>query len=177
MLAAEEPSDLETAVQLAREFNLKFVLNHVSYSQPILDEVAKLHVPVIVGPIYRNPKAEERYDAVYSLPGQLVKRGVKIAFASFEAHNSRNLPYQAGFASAFGLPYAEALRAITLSPAEIWGLADRLGSLDVGKVANLVVANGDPLDVKTDVKQVYIEGEAIPMVSRQTRLREEYGGK
>jgi len=174
VLAAQGPSDLETAVQLAREFNLKFVLNHISHSQKVLDYVASLNVPVIVGPIYETPKAEERYDAVYSLPAQLYKRGVKIAFASFDAHNVRNLPYQAGFATAFGLPYDEALRAITLNPAEIWGVADRLGSLDVGKTANVVIANGDPLDLKTEVKQVFIEGREIPMTSRQTRLRDQY---
>jgi imidazolonepropionase-like amidohydrolase len=89
----------------------------------------------------------------------------------------RNLPYQAGFATAFGLPYDEALKAITLNPAEIWGVADQLGSLDVGKVANVVIANGDPLDMKTDVKQIYIRGEAIPMTSRQTRLRDRYSGR
>jgi len=174
VLAAQGPSDLETAVQLAREFNLKFVLNHISHSQPVLDYVASLKVPVIVGPIYETPKAEERYDVVYSLPAQLYKRGVKIAFASFDAHNVRNLPYQAGFATAFGLPYDEALKAITLNAAEIWGVADKLGSLDVGKTANVVVANGDPLDLKTEVKQVFIEGREIPMTSRQTRLRDQY---
>lgn len=174
VLAAVEASDLETAVHLAHEFNLKFVLNHISHSQAILDEVANLKVPVIVGPIYEDPKPEERYDAVYSLPSELAKRGVKIAFASFDAHNTRNLPYQAGYATAFGLPYDEALKAVTLNAAEIWGVADKLGSLDVGKVANVVVANGDPLDVRTDVKQVYIGGQAIPMTSRQTRLRDEY---
>ena len=174
VLAAQGPSDLETAVQLAHEFNLKFVLSHISHSQPVLDYVASLKVPVIVGPIYETPKAEERYDAVYSLPAQLYKRGVKIAFASFDAHNVRNLPYQAGFATAFGLPYDEALKAITLNAAEIWGIADKLGSLDVGKTANVVVANGDPLDVKTEVKAVFIEGREIPMTSRQTRLRDQY---
>src|SRR5205807_10045629 len=170
-------SDLAAAGNLARECNLKFVLNHISHSQPVLDYVASLKAPVIVGPIYEAPKPQERYDAVYSLPGQLVKRGVKIAFASYDAHNVRNLPYQAGFASAFGLSYDEALKAITLNPAEIWGVADKLGSLDVGKLANVVVASGDPLDVKTDVKQVFINGESIPMVSHQTRLRDQYGGK
>ena len=174
VLAAENPSDLETAVSLANDFKLKFVLNHISHSQPVLDYVASLKVPVIVGPIYEAPKDDERYDAVYSLPAQLYKRGVKIAFASYSAHNVRNLPDAAGFATAFGLPYDEALKAITLNPAEIWGVADKLGSLDVGKTANVVVANGDPLDIKTDVKQVYIEGKAIPMTSRQTRLRDEY---
>ncbi len=177
VLAAEEPSDLETAVGLAKEFNLKFVLNHISYSQPVLDYVASLKVPVIVGPIYENPKPDERFDAVYSLPAQLYKRGVKIAFASYDAHQVRNLPYQAGFAVAFGLPYDEALKAVTLNPAEMWGVADKLGSLDVGKTANVVVSTGDPLDVATDVKQVYIEGKAVPMTDRQTRLRDRYSSQ
>ena len=177
VLAAEGPSDLETAVALAKEFHLKFVLNHISHSQPVLDYVGNLKVPVIVGPIYEEPKPDERYDAVYRLPAQLYQRGVKIAFASFDAHQVRSLPYQAGYAVAFGLPYDEALKAITLHPAEIWGLADQLGSLDVGKTANVVVANGDPLEVTTDVKQVFIAGQEIPMTSRQTRLRDQYSGK
>jgi imidazolonepropionase-like amidohydrolase len=174
VLAAESPSDLQTAVSLANEFKLKFVLNHISHSQPVLDYVASLKVPVIVGPIYEAPKEDERYDTVYSLPAQLYKRGVKIAFASYSAHNVRNLPDQAGFATAFGLPYDEALKAITLNAAEIWGVADQLGSLDVGKTANVVVANGDPLDIKTDVKQVFIAGREVPMTDRQVHLRDEY---
>jgi imidazolonepropionase-like amidohydrolase len=174
VLAAESPSDLETAVSLANEFKLKFVLNHISHSQPVLDYVAGLKVPVIVGPIYRAPKEDERYDTVYSLPAQLYKRGVKIVFASYSAHNVRNLPDQAGFATAFGLPYDEALKAITLNAAEIWGVAQQLGSLDVGKTANVAVANGDPLDVKTDVKRVFIAGREVPMSDRQVRLRDEY---
>ena len=177
VLAAEEANDLQTAVSLAHEFNLKFVLNHISHSQSVLDYVAGLKVPVIVGPIYEDPKPYERYDTVYSLPAQLYKRGVKIVFASFDAHNVRNLPYQAGFATAFGLPYDEALRAITLNAAETWGVADQLGSLDAGKAANVVVATGDPLDLRTDVKQVFIAGKEIPMTSRQTRLRDQYSGQ
>ncbi len=177
VLAAKDASDLQTAVSLAREFNLKFVLNHISHSQRVLDYVASLNVPVIVGPIYEDPKDFERYDAVYKLPAELNKRGVKIAFASYDAHAVRNLPYAAGYATAFGLPHDQALRAITLTPAEIWGVADRLGSLDVGKTANVVVANGDPLDVKTDVKRVFIDGKQIPMTSRQTELRDRYSGQ
>jgi imidazolonepropionase-like amidohydrolase len=177
VLTAEEANDLQTAVGLAHEFNLKFVLNGISHAQSVLDYVASLKVPVIVGPIYEDPKPNERYDAVYSLPAQLSKRGVKIAFASYDSHNSRNLPYQAGFATAFGLPYDEALKAVTLNAAEIWGVADRLGSLDVGKTANVVAANGDPLDMKTDVKLVFIQGKEIPMTSRQTQLRDEYSAQ
>ena len=177
VLAADESSDLQAAVNLAHEFNLKFILNHISHSQSVLDYVASLKVPVIVGPIYEAPKPDERFDAVYSLPAQLYRRGVKIALASYDSHNARNLPYAAGFATGFGLPYEEALKAITLNAAEIWGLSDTLGSLDVGKNANVVVANGDPLDVKTDVKFVFIDGQEIPLTSRQTRLRDEYSGK
>ena len=174
VLAANSPSDLETAVNLANEFKLKFVLNHISHSQPVLDYVATLKVPVIVGPIYEAPKDDERYDAVYSLPAQLYKRGVKVVFASYSSHNVRNLPDAAGYATVFGLPYDEALKAITINPAEVWRVADKLGSLEAGKMANVVVANGDPLDVKTDVKRVFIEGKEIPMTSRQTWLRDQY---
>ena len=80
----------------------------------------------------------------------------------------------AGYAVAFGLPYDEALKGVTLYPAELWGVDKDLGSLDVGKTANVVVANGDPLDVKTDVKQVYIQGQPVPMVTKQTILRDQY---
>jgi imidazolonepropionase-like amidohydrolase len=175
-----EGYDVESFMKVAQEFHLKVILNHVTRSQEILDEIAAWKVPVIVGPIYDLPRPNERYDAVYMLPAELAKRGVKIAICSGEAggpggaHGVRNLPYSAGFAVAYGLPYDEALKAITLNVAEMYGFGDKLGSLDVGKTANIVLANGDPLDVRTDVKQVYIDGVAQPMVSRQTRLRDEY---
>ena len=150
------------------------VLEGVTRSREILDEIAAYKVPVVFGSIYDNPAADQRYDAVYTLPAELQKRGVKVAFATYGVEFNRNLPYTAGFAVAYGMPYDEALKAITLNPAEIWGVADTLGSLDVGKTANVVIANGDPLDVRTSVKQVYIAGQAIPMETRQTRLRDEY---
>jgi imidazolonepropionase-like amidohydrolase len=180
VIGVYEGYDIETIMALAEEFHLKVVLNHVTHSQEILDKIAAWKVPVIVGSIYDFPRANERYDAVFTLPAELAKRGVKIAISSADAggpvssHSSRNLPYAAGFAVAYGLPYDEALKAITLNVAEMFGFGDKLGSLDVGKTANVVLANGDPLDVRTDVKQVYIQGVAVPMVSRQTKLRDEY---
>jgi imidazolonepropionase-like amidohydrolase len=176
VLAAYEGYEVEVAMGIAKEFHLKVILNHVTHAQDVLDEIAAYHVPVIVGPIYDFPRPDERYDAVFSLPAELQKRGVKIAIATAgrDMGGSRNLPYAAGYAVAYGLPYDEALKAITLNPAEMFGLGDKLGSLDVGKTANVVVANGDPLDVRTSVKQVFIDGNAIPMVSRQTKLRDEY---
>jgi imidazolonepropionase-like amidohydrolase len=174
VLAAEQPNDLLTALELANEFHLKVILNHVTHSASLLDKIAATGLPVIVGPIYEQPKESERYDAVFSLPAQLAKRGVKIAFASYDAHQARNLPYAAGYAVAFGLPADEALKAMTINPAQMWGVDKDLGSLEVGKMANIAVANGDPLDVKTDVKHVFIQGQEIPLVSKQTELRDQY---
>ena len=180
VIGVNEGYDVETIMALAEEFHLKVVLNHVTHSQDVLDKIAAWKVPVIVGSIYDFPRANERYASVFTLPAELAKRGVKIAISSADAggpvssHSSRNLPYAAGFAVAYGLPYDEALKAITLNVAEMFGFGDKLGSLDVGKMANVVLANGDPLDVRTDVKQVYIQGVAVPMVSRQTKLRDEY---
>jgi imidazolonepropionase-like amidohydrolase len=180
VIGVYEGYDVETIMGLAQEFHLKVILDHVTHSQQILDKIAAYKVPVIVGSIYDAPRGNERYDAVYTLPAELARRGVKIAISSADAggpvssHSSRNLPYAAGFAVAYGLPYDEALKAITQNVADMFGFGDKLGSLDVGKTANVVLANGDPLDVRTDVKQVYIQGVAVPMVSRQTKLRDQY---
>ena len=174
VLAAEEANDLQTVLDLAKEYHLKVILNHLSHSSEVLDKVAASGFPVIVGPIYEQPKDWERYDAVYRLPAEMAKRGIKIAFATYDAHNARNLPYAAGYAVGFGLPPDEALQAITLNPAQMFGVDKDLGSLDAGKMANVVVANGDPLDVKTDVKHVFIAGQEIPLVSKQTELRDQY---
>ena len=177
VLGVYEGYDVETAMALAQEFHLKVVLNHVTHAQEVLDKIAVYKVPVIFGPIYDFPGPNERYDAVYAMPAELQKRGVKVILASYGVEFNRNLPYAAGFAVAYGMPYEEALRAITLTPAEVFGMGDKLGSLDVGKTANVVVANGDPLDVRTSVERVFIDGVAVPMVTRQTRLRDEYTPK
>jgi imidazolonepropionase-like amidohydrolase len=174
VLAAEEPNDLQTVLDMAREFHLKVILNHLSHSSEVLDKVAASGFPVIVGPIYEQPKDWERYDAVYRLPAEMAKRGIKIAFATYDSHNARSLPYAAGYAVGFGLPPDEALKAVTLNTAQMFGVDKDLGSLDTGKMANVVVANGDPLDVKTDVKHVFIAGQEIPLVSKQTELRDQY---
>jgi imidazolonepropionase-like amidohydrolase len=174
LILAEEAGDATVASRLAKEFNLRVILAGLTYAHNIFDEIAAAKLPVIVGEIYNTPKNNDRYDAQFRAPAELAKRGVKIAFASYDSHQARNLPYAAGYAVAYGLPYAEALKAVTINPAEIWGVADQFGSLEAGKTANIVVANGDPLDVKTDVKHVFINGKEIPMTNRQTQLRDAY---
>jgi imidazolonepropionase-like amidohydrolase len=176
VLRADEGYEVEVGMGIAQEFHLKVVLSHVTHAQDVLDKIASYHVPVIVGPIYDAPLANERYDAVFSLPAELAKRGVQVAISTGGEGmgDSRNLPYAAGYAVAYGLPYDEALKSITLTPATIFGLGDKLGSLDAGKTANVVIANGDPLDVRTNVEAVFIEGASVPLVSRQTKLRDAY---
>src|SRR5207249_11832271 len=94
-----------------------------------------------------------------------------------EAPHERNLPYEAAMASAFGLPKEEALKAVTLYPAQLLGVDDQLGSLQTGKAATLIVTNGDPLDFPTPIEAAYIDGRKIDLTNRQTRLRDKYKEK
>jgi imidazolonepropionase-like amidohydrolase len=138
--------------------------------------LAQHKVPVVVGPMYELPQNEdERYDLPQEVPGALAKAGVQFAFATFDSAEVRDLPYQAAMAVAYGtLSKEDALKAITLWPAQIWGVADRVGSIEVGKYANLVVTTGDPLEPRTDVKYVFIEGRSIPLESHQHELYEQF---
>jgi imidazolonepropionase-like amidohydrolase len=117
------------------------------------------------------------YDALgirYENAGLLARAGVKVALLETSTENSRNLRQQAGNAVAYGMTWEQALRAVTLTPAETFGVADRYGSLAAGKVANVVVWTGDPFEFSTGVEHVFIRGKEIPLRSRQTELMERY---
>jgi imidazolonepropionase-like amidohydrolase len=123
----------------------------------------------------RLPRKEsDAYDAAYSNPAALHRAGVAFAIVSDDASQSRNLPYEAAMARAFGLPAEAALRAITLSPAEIFGLADHMGSLEPGKDANLFVASGDIMDHRSQVTHVFIDGVEQSLETRHTRLYKQF---
>ena len=159
---------------LADSFGLKVILRGAAEAWQLADTLAARRVPVIVGPTTRSPGADDPYDMIFANPGVLARAGVKIAFQTADASNVRNLPYNAALATAYGLDPDQALRALTLSAAEIWGVADRYGSIEPGKVANLFVTTGDPLDVRSVPRHVFIRGEPIAMSDRHTRLYEQF---
>lgn len=133
-------------------------------------------IPVIVGGTHRFPKrADSPHDHAYTLPARLHEAGVRFCITGAERDgNVRNLAYEAAMAARFGLDEDEALRAITLSPAEILGVSDEYGSIERGKSATLIVTDGDVLEVTTNIERAYIDGRAIEMKSKQTDLRDKY---
>jgi imidazolonepropionase-like amidohydrolase len=136
-------------------------------------QLARDGVPVVVRVLENLPSNFERLGARYENAAILRRAGVQVFLTSGDTHNARNLRQEAGNAVAYGLPHGEALRAVTLYPARLWGLADH-GSLEPGKVANVVVWGGDPLEILTPVEHVFIRGREIPLASRQTQLRDRY---
>jgi len=161
---------------LADSFKLKVVLRGAADSWMLADTLAARKIPVVVGPLVAVPEGDAPYDAVYAYPGVLAKAGVQIAFQTNDGGegDARNLPYNAALATAYGLDPEEALRAITINPARIWGVADRLGSIEPGKVANLFVTTGDPLDVRSQVRHVFIRGQLMPWDDRHTLEYQKY---
>lgn len=176
MIEVNAAKDIQAAVKWVTDRKVKkVVLSGVAEGWRVADEIAKANLPVIAGPVIDIPVREyDRYDQVYANPGMLKKAGVKVAIRTSDSENVRNLPYHAGFAAAYGMSKEDALRAITIDPAEIFGVGDKLGSVEKGKNATLLVCDGDPLETKTQVKYVFIDGWMMPMVSRQTLLYEEF---
>lgn len=176
MVDVNAAKDILAALAWVKDRKIKKVIfSGVAEGWRVGDELAKANVPVITGPVLSLPAHDfDRYDRSYSNAGLMKKAGVKVAIRTMESENVRNLPYHAGFAAAYGLGREEALQAVTIIPAEIFGLKEQLGSIEVGKQANLLVCNGDPFETKTQVKYVFISGWQIPMVNRQTELYEEF---
>lgn len=167
--------DIKAAIAFVGEMKLKAIISGGIEAYKVADQLKAKNIPVIVGPVLRMPVNEDDpYDAAFSNAGLLSKAGVKIAFQTNDSAYSRNLPYHAGMAAAFGLSKEEALKAVTIYPAEIFGVADRIGSIEQGKIANLIVTDGDPLEIRTQIKHLFINGRDIPLTSRHTELYEKY---
>ncbi len=163
------------AIQFAQEEELDAVLYGCTEGWKVAEAIVAAGYPVVVGPVLTVPRSEyDPYEAGYANAGVLHRAGAKVAIMAADGSNVRNTPFHAGFAAAYGLPRLEALRAITLYPAEILGLDDRLGSLTVGKVADVIVTDGDLLEATTAVTHVLVGGEFQDVDNRQTRLYDYY---
>jgi imidazolonepropionase-like amidohydrolase len=181
IIHADDLRQITAAVAFARREDLKLILAG-GYDAPHCANLLKEHdIPVIITGTYRLPRRRgDAYDASYALPAELHKAGIKFCIsgrAHFGASQARNLPYHAATAVAFGLPADEALKAITLYPAQILGVADRVGSLEKGKDATLFVATGDALDTPTQVTQAWIRGRRVDLNDRHKSLYRKYEQK
>jgi len=181
IIDADDLQQIQAAVAFAAEQKLKLIL-HGGYDAPLCAELLKKHqVPVIVSEVYRLPlRRGEPYDTAYTVPARLHEAGVDFCIAGggrFGASMLRNLPYHAAMAVAFGLPEDVALKAITLAPAEILGVANRVGSLAKGKDATLIITDGDPLETATQVEAAFVQGRPVDLDDRHKRLWKKYEEK
>ena len=173
IVIANRGSDIATALRVGREYRLKLILAGAAEGWQMAAEIARGRVPVLVQPL-NNVLSYDALGIRYANAALLARAGVKVALLETDTHNARNLRQQAGNAVSYGMRWEDALRAVTLSPAEIFGVAARYGSLDSGKVADVVVWSGDPFELSTRVEHVFIRGTEVPLRSRQTELLERY---
>ena len=171
---ADRAGDIRAAVNFAQEMKLKPIILGGIDAPQVASLLKERNVPVILTGTMRLPSREDDpYDANFSVASKLAQAGVRFAISSGnDGAEVRNLPYVAGMASAFGLPKAEALKAVTLYPAQIFGVADRFGSIEPGKSANLVVTDGDLLEARTNTKYLFIDGRPVPLGSKHVEMYE-----
>ena len=166
------------AVDFAERSDVSIIIAGGRDAWKVAGMLADKDIPVILGPTQAVPGGDDPYDAPFAAPGKLRDAGVRFAISTFNASAARTLPYEAAQAVPFGLSHHDALRAITTSPAEILGVDDQLGTLEVGKLANLLVSDGDPLETTTQIEHVIIAGLAIdPKDNKHDRLYERYSGR
>lgn len=173
VVIANRRSDILSALRLAREFHLRLIISGGVEAWQLGAELAKAGVPVAINTINNIPSFDglgARFDGAALLRAA----GVPVLIVEGETGGPRNLRWAAGHAVRFGMPWEDALAAVTLAPARAFGIADRYGSLEAGKVANLVVWSGDPLDYASEAEVVLIRGIEVPRVSRQTELFNRY---
>jgi imidazolonepropionase-like amidohydrolase len=172
MFSAERASDIREAVNFAEEFHMKPIIVGGIEALKVAPFLKAHDVPVLVTGVRQLPRLEDDApDVNYSLPGKLVAAGVKIAITSGNGGAMvRDLPSVAGMAAAYGLSKTDALKSVTLWPAQIFGVGDELGSLEKGKLANVVVTTGDILEARTDTKYLFIDGRPVPLDTRHSEL-------
>lgn len=174
VINVDRASDILAAARLGSEYDVRVVILGGAEAWMVADELATAGVPVILDPMRNLPNRFEALGATLENAGRLDAAGVSIGFATSNSHNARNLKQAAGNAVSYGLPFIQALKSLTINPATIYGIADSYGTLEAGKSADVVVWSGDPLEVTTFADHVFVAGEAVPMESRSTKLRDRY---
>lgn len=175
LVIAAEARDIRNSVEFCSKQNLKMILGDGSEAWKVKDLLKEKKIPVILGPSEQLPSQEDDpYDKPMSQPAELHAAGIPIAFSSFGTSFSRRLSQYAGTAVAYGLPHEEALKAVTVNAAQMLGLADRLGTLEPGKLANLIVTTGDPLEIRTQLRYLFINGQLTSTSNRHRDLYEQY---
>jgi imidazolonepropionase-like amidohydrolase len=169
---AERERDIRAVAKFVSEMKVKGIIVGGQEAWKVADELKKNNIAVIYTNIYALPvREDDPYDSLYEAPSKMQQAGIKYCISTGEAGPEvRDLPYHAGLAGSFGLSKEDALKSVTLYPAQILGVADKLGSIEVGKMANVVVTDGDMLDPRTNVKYLFIEGRMLPLTSRHTEL-------
>ena len=173
---ATRESEIRGVIKFAEEMKLKAIILGGEDAVKVASLLKEKNVPVILTGILDLPiREDDFYDSLYESAAKLRDVGVSFCISSGDSGaNVRNLPYYAGMAAAFGLTRAEALKSVTLYPAQILNVADRLGSIEVGKIANLVVTDGDLLETRTHVRHLFIDGRQVPLNSRHTDLNDAF---
>ena len=157
---------------------MKIILCDAPEAFKVTKEIKEHNIPVILGPMLSLPLNEDdAYDRSYTTPADLQKAGILFSLGTLEGKAnlaSRNLPFQAAQAVAFGLPHEDAMKAVTKNAAEIWGVGDVMGTIEEGKWADLMITDGDPLDARTQIKQLFIKGKPVDLSNKQKDLYEKY---
>ncbi|HKD51410.1 MAG TPA: amidohydrolase family protein [Candidatus Acidoferrum sp.] len=175
LVFANRARDIRNAVEFCDKQKLKMILAGGEETYKVKDLLRSKDIPVILRPMLSLPLDEDDpYDRLLSQPAELAAAGVKFAIASFDNSFARRLGQQAANAVAYGLPYDQGLRAVTVNPAQILGLGSQIGTLEQGKIANVIVTNGDPLELTTDVKYLFIRGQLASLENKHHRLYEKY---
>ncbi len=176
LMVADRVTDIKAAVGFAEENKLRPIIVGGRDAWQITSFLKDHDVPVLITSVLDLPTREDDpYDVNYSAPAKLAQGGVRFAITSGDAGaEARNLPYTAGMAAAFGLSRDDALKSVTLWPAQIFGVADKFGTIEPGKVANLVVTTGDVLEAKTDTRYLFIDGRPVPLDTKHTDLNDKF---
>lgn len=178
IISADLEADIKAALRFGDEEKIRVIIAGGAEVQRVISDLKQRNTPVLLGPIYQlPPREDDPYDLIYSNAAALRQAGVPFAIRTDNAHDVRNLPYQAAACVPFGLPRDEALKAITIYPAQIFGVADRLGSLEPGKAATLFVSDGDPLEIRTNIRHLFIDGEPITTETLHTILFEKFSSR